>query len=82
MDQEWRDSLANVGCGHQECRGTLRVGFGLGTVEAGKLADLIVVRKNPLDYISHLGEILLVMKSGEGGSCFDGEGAAVSVPWL
>ena len=41
------------------------LGSDLGTVEAGKLADLIVVRQNPLDDISHLGEILLVMKNGE-----------------
>jgi imidazolonepropionase-like amidohydrolase len=40
----------------------------LGTVEAGKLADLVVVRGNPLDDIDALGEpdnILLVLKEGE-----------------
>jgi imidazolonepropionase-like amidohydrolase len=37
----------------------------LGTVEVGKLADLIVVRKNPLENISHLRELQLVFKEGQ-----------------
>jgi len=36
----------------------------LGTVETGKIADLIVVRDNPLDDIHHLRSLLLVLKDG------------------
>jgi imidazolonepropionase-like amidohydrolase len=36
----------------------------LGTVEAGKIADLIVVRENPLDDIHHLRTLDLVIKDG------------------
>jgi imidazolonepropionase-like amidohydrolase len=41
-----------------------RVGHDLGTVEVGKLADLIVVRHNPLDDIDHLRALELVFKAG------------------
>lgn len=37
----------------------------LGTVEAGKIADLIVVDENPLENISALRDVRLVMKEGE-----------------
>jgi imidazolonepropionase-like amidohydrolase len=37
----------------------------LGTVEEGKIADLIVVGKNPLEDISALRQVKLVMKEGE-----------------
>ncbi|MFN8475355.1 MAG: amidohydrolase family protein [Anaerolineae bacterium] len=37
----------------------------LGTVETGKLADLIVVERNPLENISALRDVRLVMKEGE-----------------
>ena len=40
------------------------VGKDLGTVEAGKLADLIVVKENPLDNIDNLRRLLLVIKEG------------------
>ncbi len=36
----------------------------LGTIEAGKLADLIVVEKNPLDNISNLRSLSMVIKDG------------------
>lgn len=36
----------------------------LGTVEVGKLADLIVVAANPLDDINHVRQLLLVLKEG------------------
>ncbi|MGV9860715.1 amidohydrolase family protein [Gordonia sp. NPDC003425] len=44
------------------------LGDKLGTVEAGKIADLVVVRGNPLDDIKSVGEhenILLVIKEGK-----------------
>ncbi len=37
----------------------------LGTVEAGKLADLIVVEKNPLEHISNLRTLSMVIKDGK-----------------
>ena len=40
------------------------VGDELGTVEAGKLADLIVVADNPLDDITNMRKLLLVVKDG------------------
>src|SRR5882762_8817071 len=40
------------------------VGHELGTVEPGKLADLIVVGANPLDEIANLRQLLLVLKEG------------------
>lgn len=40
------------------------VGQDLGTVEAGKLADLIVVAADPLDDITNLRRLLLVLKAG------------------
>ncbi len=36
----------------------------LGTVEVGKIADLIVVRDNPLDDIHNLRSLQLVLKDG------------------
>ena len=41
------------------------VGDELGTVEAGKLADLIVVEDNPLDDIGNIRELILVIKDGQ-----------------
>jgi imidazolonepropionase-like amidohydrolase len=40
------------------------VGDELGTVEVGKLADLIVVADNPLANIQHVRQLLLVLKEG------------------
>lgn len=40
------------------------LGHLLGTVEAGKLADLVVVADNPLDDIDHLRSLRLVIKDG------------------
>ncbi len=40
------------------------VGDDLGTVEIGKVADLIVVGANPLDNIDHLRQLHLVIKDG------------------
>jgi len=37
----------------------------LGTIEAGKLADLIVVEKNPLENISNLRSLKMVFKDGK-----------------
>ena len=36
----------------------------LGTVEVGKLADLIVVAENPLEDVQNLAGILMVIKEG------------------
>jgi imidazolonepropionase-like amidohydrolase len=41
------------------------VGDQLGTVEVGKLADLIVVSANPLDDINNVRKLLLVFKEGK-----------------
>ena len=40
------------------------VGKDLGTVEEGKLADLIAVKDNPLEDVNHLRRPLLVLKEG------------------
>ena len=37
----------------------------LGTVEKGKIADLIVVEDNPLDNISNLRKLKMVFKDGK-----------------
>ena len=40
-------------------------GSDLGTVEVGKLADLIAVAANPLEDMENLGKLLLVVKEGK-----------------
>ena len=37
----------------------------LGTVEVGKMADLIIVDRNPLEDVSALRDVWLVLKEGE-----------------
>ena len=41
------------------------VGDDLGTIEAGKLADMIVVSANPLDDINNIRKLELVIKEGK-----------------
>ena len=40
------------------------MGHELGTIEVGKLADLIVVGGNPLDDIQNVRQLKLVLKEG------------------
>ena len=38
---------------------------GMGTIETGKYADLLIVDGNPLDDPSALGNVVMVLKEGE-----------------
>jgi imidazolonepropionase-like amidohydrolase len=42
----------------------LRLERAIGTIEAGKFADVIAVEGNPLDDIGTLGRVAFVMKAG------------------
>jgi imidazolonepropionase-like amidohydrolase len=57
----WQTLLAATKYAAEVCG----AGADLGTVEVGKLADLIVVRNNPLDDVNHLRELELVFKGGQ-----------------
>ncbi len=56
----WRTLLAATKHAAELCGMSDR----LGTIEPGKMADLVAVRENPLDDINHLREVELVMKDG------------------
>src|SRR5262249_62201394 len=56
------------------------VGVELGTVEVGKLADLIVVAANPLEDIANVRRLQLVLKEGQIVSDKRHPSAAVSSP--
>src|SRR3954469_16850913 len=63
----WRGTRRGVGGGGAATRhgaAVCGVGAELGTVEAGKLADLIVVGANPLDDITNVRQLQLVLKEG------------------
>ena len=64
MGSRWRDAVANAGGGHAPWRRVCGVGAELGTVEVGKLADLIVVGANPLEDITNVRRLQLVLKEG------------------
>ena len=57
----WQTLLAATRVAAEVCG----VGQDLGTLEVGKLADLIVVRQNPLEDINHLRSLELVFKDGQ-----------------
>lgn len=56
----WQTLLAST----KNAAAVCGVGDDLGTVEVGKLADLIVVGANPLDDIQHVRKLQLVLKEG------------------
>jgi imidazolonepropionase-like amidohydrolase len=57
----WQTLLAATKSAAELCG----VGKELGTVEVGKLADLIVVGANPLENIHHVRQLQLVLKEGK-----------------
>ena len=60
VGQPWQTLLAATRHGAEVCG----VGAELGTVEVGKLADLIVVEANPLADIANVRRLQLVLKEG------------------
>jgi imidazolonepropionase-like amidohydrolase len=57
----WQTLVAATRHGAEVCG----AGAQLGTVEVGKLADLIVVGANPLEDISNARSLQLVLKEGQ-----------------
>src|SRR5262249_13772658 len=57
----WQTLVAATRHGAEVCG----VGAELGTVESGKLADLIVVEANPLEDIANVRRLQLVLKEGQ-----------------
>jgi imidazolonepropionase-like amidohydrolase len=49
----------------------------IGTIQEGKIADLVILNKNPLDNIKHTKEIELVVK---GGKAYNQDEILSSVP--
>ena len=64
MGPRRRDAVADAGSGHAPWRRVVRCRRRLGTVEVGKLADLIVVGANPLEDITNVRRRQLVLKEG------------------
>ena len=56
----WQTLMAATRHGAEVCG----VGAELGTVEVGKLADLILVGANPLEDITNVRQLQLVLKEG------------------
>ena len=49
----------------QAFRSEAMIAPGMGTIETGKYADLLIVDGNPLDDPSALGNVVMVLKEGE-----------------
>ena len=65
MGQRWRDTVAGARSPRPEHAAAIcGVGHDLGTIEVGKLADLIVVGGNPLEDIQNVRQLQLVLKEG------------------
>ena len=60
----------------RNCADLCEVSDKLGTVEKGKIADLIVVEGNPLDNISNLRTLKMVLKDGKKVNLDKNEGQA------
>ena len=59
-----RHAVADAACRDAQAAALCGVGSELGTIEVGKLADLIVVAGNPLDDIQNVRRLRLVLKDG------------------
>jgi imidazolonepropionase-like amidohydrolase len=49
----------------QKAAEALGISNQVGTIEVGKQADILVVEMNPLEDITRVGDVVLVMKSGK-----------------